>query len=105
MVNPSNPGLDNEATFMLSVLFFYFYGYNYCDWLLDIFFCNFEIVIIKMKDKTIDYILRVTWQAVARMYNEEASKFDGSMAIGFACSHNFKQIFLDVLGNTATVIG
>ena len=37
-----------------------------------------------MKDKTIDYILRVTWQAVARMYNEEASKFDGSMAIGFA---------------------
>jgi len=37
-----------------------------------------------MKDKTIDYILRATWQAVARMYNEEASKFDGSMAIGFA---------------------
>lgn len=37
-----------------------------------------------MKDKTIDYILRATWQAVSRMYNEEASKFDGSMAIGFA---------------------
>lgn len=37
-----------------------------------------------MKEKTIDYILRSTWQAVARMYNEEASKFDGSMAIGFA---------------------
>jgi DNA-binding MarR family transcriptional regulator len=37
-----------------------------------------------MKEKTIDYILRATWQAVARMYNEEASKFDGSMAIGFA---------------------
>lgn len=37
-----------------------------------------------MKDKTIDYILRATWQAVARMYNEEASKFEGSMAIGFA---------------------
>lgn len=37
-----------------------------------------------MKDKTIDYILRSTWQAVSRMYNEEASKFDGSMAIGFA---------------------
>lgn len=36
-----------------------------------------------MKEKTIDYILRTTWQAVARMYNEEASKFDGSMAIGF----------------------
>ena len=37
-----------------------------------------------MKDKTIDYVLRSTWQAVARMYNEEASKFEGSMAIGFA---------------------
>lgn len=37
-----------------------------------------------MKEKTIDYILRATWQAVARMYNEEASKFEGSMAIGFA---------------------
>jgi DNA-binding MarR family transcriptional regulator len=37
-----------------------------------------------MKDKTIYYLLRATWQAVSRMYNEEASKFDGSMAIGFA---------------------
>ena len=37
-----------------------------------------------MKEKTIDYILRATWQSVARMYNEEASKFEGSMAIGFA---------------------
>lgn len=37
-----------------------------------------------MKDKTIDYMLRSTWQAVSRMYNEEAAKFEGSMAIGFA---------------------
>ncbi len=37
-----------------------------------------------MREKTIDYILRATWQAVSRMYNEEASKYDGSMAIGFA---------------------
>jgi len=37
-----------------------------------------------IKTKTIDYMLRATWQAVSRMYNEEASKFDGSMAIGFA---------------------
>ncbi|MEO0038941.1 MAG: Transcriptional regulator SlyA [Bacteroidota bacterium] len=29
-------------------------------------------------------MLRSTWQAVSRMYNEEASKYDGSMAIGFA---------------------
>ncbi|MBC7641244.1 MAG: MarR family transcriptional regulator [Flavobacterium sp.] len=36
-----------------------------------------------MKEKTIDYILRATWQAVSRMYNEEASKYDGSMSVGF----------------------
>ncbi|MFY0483038.1 MarR family winged helix-turn-helix transcriptional regulator [Flavobacterium sp. PLA-1-15] len=36
-----------------------------------------------MKDKTIDYILRATWQAVSRMYNEEASKYGGTMATGF----------------------
>jgi MarR family transcriptional regulator, organic hydroperoxide resistance regulator len=36
-----------------------------------------------MKDKTIDYILRATWQAVSRMYNEEASKYEGSMSVGF----------------------
>lgn len=37
-----------------------------------------------MKDKTIDYILRYTWQNVAKMYNEEANKYGASMAIGFA---------------------
>ena len=37
-----------------------------------------------MKDKTIDYALRATWQAVARMYNEEAAKYDATMATGFA---------------------
>jgi DNA-binding MarR family transcriptional regulator len=37
-----------------------------------------------MKNKTIDYILRATWQAVSRMYNEEAAKYDATMATGFA---------------------
>ena len=37
-----------------------------------------------MKDKTIDYVLRATWQAVARMYNEEATKYDATMSTGFA---------------------
>lgn len=37
-----------------------------------------------MKEKTIDYVLRATWQAVARMYNEEATKYDATMATGFA---------------------
>ena len=36
-----------------------------------------------MKDKTIDYILRATWQAVSRMYNEEAVKYGATMATGF----------------------
>jgi hypothetical protein len=38
-----------------------------------------------MKEKTIDYILRATWQAVARMYNEEANKYGASMAVGLLC--------------------
>ena len=37
-----------------------------------------------MKEKTIDYILRATWMAVSKMYNEEASKMDSTMATGFA---------------------
>src|SRR6476660_6873561 len=37
-----------------------------------------------MKDKTIDYALRATWQSVARMYNEEAAKYGATMATGFA---------------------
>lgn len=36
-----------------------------------------------MKEITIDYALRATWQAVARMYNEEAKNFGSTMAVGF----------------------
>ncbi|WP_142783591.1 MarR family winged helix-turn-helix transcriptional regulator [Changchengzhania lutea] len=36
-----------------------------------------------MKDKTIEYILRTTWLAVQKMYNEEAAKFESTMATGF----------------------
>ena len=36
-----------------------------------------------MKDITIDYALRATWQAVTKMYNEEARKFGSTMAVGF----------------------
>lgn len=50
----------------------------------NIFLLKFETGIKIMKDKTIDYILRATWQAVARMYNEEATKYGASMALGFA---------------------
>ena len=37
-----------------------------------------------MKEATLDYVLRTTWLAVAKMYNEEAAKFDSTMATGFA---------------------
>ena len=37
-----------------------------------------------MQDKTIDYILRYTWQTIAKMYNEEATKYGATMATGFA---------------------
>ncbi len=36
-----------------------------------------------MKETTIDYVLRATWQAVAKMYNEEAKGFGSTMAVGF----------------------
>ncbi|PIF01291.1 MAG: MarR family transcriptional regulator [Maribacter sp.] len=36
-----------------------------------------------MKDTTIDYVLRATWQAVAKMYNEQARTFGSTMAVGF----------------------
>ena len=37
-----------------------------------------------MKDKTIDYVLRTTWLAVNKMYNEEAAQFGTTIAVGFA---------------------
>jgi len=37
-----------------------------------------------MKDATLDYVIRTTWLAVAKMYNEEAAKFESTMATGFA---------------------
>ena len=36
-----------------------------------------------MKDQTIDYIIKSTWQAIARMYNEEATKYGATMATGY----------------------
>jgi DNA-binding MarR family transcriptional regulator len=35
------------------------------------------------KKLTIDYMLRSTWQAVAKMYNEQAGMFGASMSTGF----------------------
>ncbi len=37
-----------------------------------------------MRKKTIDAALRSSWNAVSKMYNKEAFKFDSTMATGFA---------------------
>jgi len=42
-----------------------------------------ETYTLLMKEMTIDYALRATWQAIARMYNEEAKSFGSTMAVGF----------------------
>lgn len=36
-----------------------------------------------MKEITIDYALRETWLAVAKMYNEEAKNHNNTMAMAF----------------------
>lgn len=36
-----------------------------------------------LKEQTIDHALRATWQAVAKMYNEQAIKYDSTMAMAF----------------------
>lgn len=35
------------------------------------------------KEQTIDHVLRATWQAIAKMYNEQAAKHDSTMAMAF----------------------
>lgn len=35
------------------------------------------------KKQTIDQVLRATWQTIAKMYNEQASKYDSTMAMAF----------------------
>lgn len=35
------------------------------------------------KEQTIDHVLRATWQCVAKMYNEQAIKYDSTMAMAF----------------------
>lgn len=38
---------------------------------------------MKKNEQTIDYHLRSTWLAVQKMYNEQASKFNSTMVMGF----------------------
>jgi MarR family transcriptional regulator, organic hydroperoxide resistance regulator len=36
-----------------------------------------------IREQSIDHCLRASWQAVAKMYNEQASKHDSTMAMAF----------------------
>ena len=44
---------------------------------------NFYIFGAMDKNISIDHQLRATWQAVAKMYNEQAAKHDSTMATAF----------------------
>ncbi len=49
------------------------------------FFIIFGIITyFEMKSITTDSVIKATWQAIARMYNEEASKYGATMALGYA---------------------
>ena len=52
-----------------------------------------------MKYETFDSALRSTWQLVSKMYNKEASKFDSTMATGFAL------LSIDAEGTPSTNLG
>jgi len=52
-----------------------------------------------MTEKTIDHVLRATWQAVSKLYNEEASKFGSTMAIAFTLLN------IDKEGTASTALG
>ncbi len=51
------------------------------------------------ENKTIDHILRATWQAVAKLYNEEANKYGATMAIAFTLLN------IDKEGTPSTALG
>lgn len=36
------------------------------------------------REDTIDYNIKAAWHAIARMYNQQAMKYGGTMSIGFA---------------------
>jgi len=36
-----------------------------------------------LKEKTVDQLIRETWMAIAKLYNEEASKYGGTLSIGY----------------------
>ena len=52
-----------------------------------------------MTEKTLDHVLRATWQAVAKSYNEEALKYGATMAVAFTLLN------IDKDGTASTALG
>ena len=52
-----------------------------------------------MQKNTVDHVLRATWQAVAKLYNEEAGKYGATMAIAFTLLN------IDKEGTPSTALG
>lgn len=36
------------------------------------------------REETVDYNIKAAWHSIARMYNQQAMKYDGTMSMGFA---------------------
>lgn len=36
------------------------------------------------REETVDYNIKAVWHSIARMYNQQALKYDGTMSMGFA---------------------
>jgi DNA-binding MarR family transcriptional regulator len=51
------------------------------------------------KEETIDYNIKTAWHGIARMYNQQATKYNGTMSIGFALLNIHSE------GTPATKIG
>lgn len=52
-----------------------------------------------MRQETFDSVLRSTWNLVSKMYNKEATKFNSTMAMGFAL------LSIDAEGTPSTTLG
>lgn len=35
------------------------------------------------REETVDYVIKATWHAIARMYNQQAARYDMTMSMGF----------------------
>ncbi len=52
-----------------------------------------------MKQVTIEYALRTTWQLITNMYNEKAMQYDSTMTMGFTL------LSIDAEGTPSTALG